>query len=79
MHEFKCEFAREFVKEFFMNFVHDLSTKFVRIRANSYDFLAQKIGYVMNGLYCTWYPNNETKEGAELRVTYLLRLIPLKG
>ena len=32
------EFAHEFVYE---------------IRTNSYEFLARKIGYVTNGLYCT--------------------------
>ena len=30
----------------------NLSTKFARIRANSYEFFARKIGYVTNGLYC---------------------------
>ena len=30
----------------------DLSTKFIQICANLYEFFARKIGYNMNGLYC---------------------------
>ena len=52
MHELMRQFAHEFVDEFFANFVHELSTKFVRIRTNSYEIFARKIGYVTNGLYC---------------------------
>ena len=31
----------------------NLSTKFIRLRTNSDEFFARKIGYVTNGLYCT--------------------------
>ena len=30
----------------------NLNTKFIRIRTNSREFFARKIGYVTNGLYC---------------------------
>ena len=42
-------FVHEFVKEFFTNVVHECKYE---IHTNSYEFFAQKIGYVMNGLYC---------------------------
>ena len=42
-------FAYEFVKKFFMNFVHEFKYE---IRTNSCEFFALKIGYVTNGLYC---------------------------
>ena len=43
---------QEFVDEFFTNFVHEFKYEILRICANSYEFFARKIGYVMNGLYC---------------------------
>ena len=59
VHEFMREFEHEFVDEFFANFVHGIlvrnSYEFARIRMNSYEFFAQKIGYVTNGLYRNFY------------------------
>ena len=49
VHEFMVKFVHKFVDEFFVTFVHEFKYE---IRANSYEFFAQKIGYVMNGLYC---------------------------
>ena len=46
----------EFMRKLWTNFSRplctNLSTKFARIRTNSYEFFARKIGYVTNGLYC---------------------------
>ena len=53
-------FAHEFVDEFFVNFVHEFKCE---IRTNSYEFFARKIGYVTNGLYCTYLSNQIHLEG----------------
>ena len=54
----------------------NLSAKFVRIRANSYEFFARKIGYVTNGLYCTHWggqvQGNKALMGGLMRGTQTL-------
>ena len=50
-HEFMCEFAHKYVKEFFMNLCMNLSTKFIRIHMNLFEFLHKTL--VMLRMACS--------------------------
>ena len=45
----------------------NLSTKFVRIRMNSYEFFARKIGYVTNGLDCNYPALKENSDNYQFQ------------